>query len=387
MHFDAIDQQSEIVRSIEKLVEQHLPMSEQRQRDAESRPPYSLLSVLGDAGLLALPFAEHNEQPLAANWQTVALVQYTLGHRAWMLGSLYNRALGFGGMSIATYGSAKQREQLLPAITRGELLFALALTENAAGSDASAISCKATPTTGGFVINGSKAWISDAAHADYVIVAARTSGKSGSNTGITLFLVPRGTDGVQMTLLDKVGNHCLPSFDVQFDNAFVHESSVLGDVDRGFSHLMSTLHFARAGMAASVSGYAQFAMDVALEHAQTRVQFGRSIGNFQVIAHRLADMQMRVDQSWLIARELAYRIANNIDCRRQAAQAKVVATETLQYVSQHGMQILASSGYDKSSDMARIWRDSRLYSFGEGSNEIQRNIIARELGLNQVSIK
>jgi alkylation response protein AidB-like acyl-CoA dehydrogenase len=386
VHFGEIEEQGEIVRSIEKLVEQHLPMPAQRQRDTEADPPYALLSVLGDAGLLALPFNESASGQVQANpsdWQTVALVQHTLGRHAWMLGSLYNRAIGFGGMSVASYGSESQREKLLPQITRGELLFALALTENGAGSDASAISCKATRSDGGFVLNGSKAWVSDAKQADYIIVAARTSGSPGSNAGISLFLLPRGSEDVQMTVLDKVGNHCLPTYDVHFDNAFVDESSMMGELDRGFSHLMSTLHFARAGMAASVSGYAQFAVDIAIEHAKARVQFGRSIGNFQVIAHRLADMQMRVDQSVLLARELAYRIANGLDCRRQAAQAKVVATETLQFVTQHGMQILASNGYDNSSDMARIWRDSRLYSFGEGSNEIQRNIIARELGLKQ----
>lgn len=378
MRFWVSDEQQLMIRSLEQLAARHLPMTEQRRRDAEAAPPYELLPVLGEAGFLSLPFAE-KFGGLNAGWETVALVQYTLAHRAWALGSLYNRAIGFGGMSIATYGTEAQQQRLLPAIMRGELLFALALSEEHAGSDAAAISCRAKRTDNGYVLNGSKTWISDAQQADYMIVAARTSGTSGDSAGITLFLVPRGSAGVTTAPLDKVGNHCLPTFDVSFNNTPVDENSVLGEPDAGFSCLMRTLHFARAGMAASVSGYAQLAVDIALEHAQRRQQFGRPVGRFQAISHRLADMQICADQSWLMARELAWRIANGLPCRRQAAQAKVVATEALQTITQHGMQILASAGYDASSDMARIWRDARLYSFGEGSNEIQRNIIAREL--------
>ena len=378
--FGVTDEQEQIIRSIETLVARHLPMAEQRRRDASAEPPYELLQTLGEAGLLALPFS-NDFGGLDADWETVALVQHTLGYQAWMLGSLYNRSIGFGGMSIATFGNAEQKAALLPAIIRGELLFALALTESEAGSDASAINCSATKHDSGYILNGRKAWVSDANEANYIIVAARTSNKRGSHAGISLFLVPRSSDGLQLIALNKIGNHCLPCFDVIFDHTQVGEGALLGELDSGFSHLMSTLHYARAGMAASVSGYAQLAVDIAMEHANTRRQFGRAIGGFQAIAHRLANMQMRVDQSRLMARELAWYISRDIPCRRQAAQAKVVATEALQYVSQHGMQILASAGYDLTSDMARIWRDARLYSFGEGSNEIQRNIIAKELGI------
>ena len=144
---------------------------------------------------------------------------------------------------------------------------------------------------------------------------------------------------------------------------------------------MATLHYARAGMAASVTGAAQAAVDIALSHARERHQFGRPIGDFQVIQHRLVDMQMRVDQARLLAWQLGWLIGEGRPCRREASQAKIAATETLQFVTDHGMQILASAGYATESDMQRLWRDARLYSFGEGSNEIQRNIIARELGL------
>ena len=134
-------------------------------------------------------------------------------------------------------------------------------------------------------------------------------------------------------------------------------------------------------MAATVTGCAQAAVDCALAHAKERRQFGRAVAGFQAVRHKLADMQMRVDQSRLVVQHLAWLIANGRPCRREAAQAKIIATETLQYVTDHGMQILASAGYAAGSDMQRYWRDARLYSFGEGANEIQRDIVAKELGI------
>ena len=118
---------------------------------------------------------------------------------------------------------------------------------------------------------------------------------------------------------------------------------------------------------------------MALAHAKERIQFGKPLFANQVIRHRLADMQMRVDQSRLSVYHLAWMLSEGMDCKRQAAQAKIIATETLQFVTDHGMQILASAGYSIDSHMQRIWRDARLYSYGEGSNEIQREFVSREL--------
>lgn len=379
MEFGLTDDQKAILATIDRFVETHIPLSEQRRRDAARDPPYGLLRLMGEAGLIALPFPEAYGG-LSAPWETVALVQERFGWRAWMAGSLFNRTVGFGGLSLLTYGSEVQKAALLPRLIRGELLFALALTEDGAGSDAAAIRTTATRDGKGWRLDGCKRWISDAEAADFLVVVAREPGTAGPES-VTLFLAPKGLDGVSFRRIETVGNNCLPTFEVTFDAARLPADASIGGEGRGFRCLMSTLHFARAGMAAAVTGYAQFAVDLALEHARTRVQFGRPIGTNQAIAHRLADMQMRVDQSRAVARDLARRIAAGAEARRHAAEAKVIATEALQYVTHHGMQILASAAYDPASDMARIWRDARLYSFGEGANEIQRGIVARELGL------
>jgi len=369
-----------LLESLDRFLARHLPPEEARRRDAAHIPPYDLLPAMAGLGLFAIPVPEA-DGGLGLPWTKVALVQERLGRAAYMAASIYNRVVGFGAMSLLAYGSEAQKRDLLPRLIAGRLLVSLALTEPGAGSDAAALTTRARRAEGGWRITGRKVWISDAEGSDLMIVAARSDPDSRGPKGISLFLVPPATGGVAMTRLPKLGNNCMPSFDIGFDEAFVPEAALIGQEGDGFRHLMSTLHFSRASMAATTMGCAQGAVDAALAHARERVQFGKPIGGFQAIRFRLADMQMRVDQARLTVQHLAWLIATGRDCRRQAAQAKVIATETLQYVARHGMQIMASAGYAEESAMQRILRDSTLYTFGEGSNEIQRELIARELGL------
>jgi len=380
MDFQISDEQTQILDSVSRFIDRHLPIDEQIRRDEQFDPPYHLLKLMAEGGFLALPFSE-KYGGLGSGWDTVALVQEEMGRKGWMAGSLFNRAVGFGGMSLATYGSETQKSELMPKLINEGLLFALGLTEPQAGSDASAIITRARRKQDKWVINGLKTWISDAKEADFIVTVVRTKEGSVGHDGLSILLIPKGTKGVSFSSLPKLGNNVLPSYEVSFDNAEVPLESLMGEEGRGFAHLMSTLHYARAGMAASTTGAAQRAIDLTLDHVKNRQQFGRPIGKFQVIQHKLADMQMRVDQSRMAAWHLAWLIREDLPARRNAAQAKVIATEALQFVTRQGMQMLASTGYMGGNELQRLWRDAQLYSFGEGSNEIQRNIIAKELGL------
>jgi alkylation response protein AidB-like acyl-CoA dehydrogenase len=366
--------------AVDKFMARHMAPDETRRRDAAHIPPYDLLPLMGAAGFLGLPVPE-THGGLGLDWRAVALVQERLAYHAYAVGSIFNRVVGFGAMSVLGYGSDEQKNELLPRIVNGNCLIALAMTESQAGSDAGAIRTRATRGAKGWILHGSKTWISDADGADYLLVAARTDPHSKGARGISMFLVPRRQSGIAMTGISKVGNNCMPSWEIAFDSVHVPDSALMGEVGHGFRHLMSTLHYSRASMAATVTGCAQAAVDLAIAHARERRQFDRPIGEFQVIRHRIADMQMRVDATRLVVHNLAWLISRGRDTRRLASQAKVQATECLQFVTDHGMQILASAGYAADSDMQRYWRDARLYSFGEGSNEIQRDIIAKELGL------
>ena len=380
MDFGLDDEQRALLESVDRMLAQHLPPEDVRRRDRAHEPPDFLLKHYADLGLLAIPFPE-KYGGLDGAWRTVAVAHERLGYHAGMAASLYGTTLGFGGMSIYTYGSEAQRDALLPKIIAGELRFSLGLTEPGAGTDAGALITRARRGDGGWIVNGRKTWISGADEADYIVTACRTTPGSEGNRGISMLLVPRGAKGIHMTRLEKIGNNCLTSWDIAFEDVFVPDDGLLGDAGDGFKHLMSTLQFSRSGQAANAIGQSQCAVDIAIAHVKERVQFGRPLGKFQSVAHRIADMQTRVDQARFILYHLAWLIDQDARCRKEAAQAKMVASECLQYVTNHGMQLLASTGYAIESDMQRMWRDSRLYTFGEGANEIQRDIIAREVGL------
>lgn len=380
MDFGLTDEQRALLDSVDRMIAQHLPPEEMRRRDQAHEPPDFLLKPYAELGLLAIPFPE-KYGGLGGAWQTVAVAHERLGYHAAMAASLLGTTLGFGGMSVFTYGSEDQRQSLLPKIIAGDLRFSLGLTEPGAGTDAGALITRARRGDGGWIVNGRKTWISSADQADYIVTACRTTEGSTGNRGISMLLVPGGAKGIHMTPLEKIGNNCLSSWDIAFEDVFVPEEGLLGDEGDGFKHLMSTLQYSRSGQAANAIGQSQRAVDIAIAHVKEREQFGRPLGKFQSVAHRIADMQTRVDQARFILYHLAWLIDQGARCRKEAAQAKMVASECLQYVTHHGMQLLASAGYTTESDMQRLWRDSRLYTFGEGANEIQRDIIAREAGL------
>jgi alkylation response protein AidB-like acyl-CoA dehydrogenase len=335
---------------------------------------------MGELGLLGLPFPSRYGG-MEQDWRSVALVNERLAYHAGIASTLFATTVSFGGMSLMTFASEQQRQTLLPRLVQGQARFALALTESGAGSDAAALSTHAQRVQEGWRIHGRKVWISNADAADHLVVACRTTLGSTGTEGISLFLVPRHTPGIHMSLLEKVGHNCMPSWDIGFDDVVVPEDALFGQEGMGFKHVLSTLQYSRAGQAANSIGQAQRAVELARDFAQHRIQFGRPIGNFQVIQHKLADMQVRVNQARLCLYQLAWLIARKRPCRLEAAQAKLVASEAFQFVTRKGLQIMASHGYAMESDMQRMWRDAGLFTFGEGTSEIQRNLIAREMGL------
>ncbi len=380
MDFSISGEQRALLDSVDRMMARHLPPEEVRRRDQAHDPPDFMLTRFAELGLMAIPFpAEYGG--LEGSWVSVTLVQERLAYQAGMAASLYGTTLCFGGMSLLGYGNAAQKSALLPRLINGELRFSLALTEPGAGSDAGALVTRAERVEGGWRINGRKTWISNADQADYLVTACRTEKGSSGSRGVSVFLVPRGADGIAMTQLQKVGNNCLTSWDIGFDEVFVPDTALFGEEGDGFRHMMATLHYSRSGQAGNALGQAQRAVDIAAAHVKERVQFGQRLSAFQVVRHRLADMQTRVDQARLMLYRLAWLIDRGERCRKEAAQAKMLASDCLQYVTHHGMQLLASAGYAADSDMQRMWRDGRLYTFGEGANELQRDIIAREMGL------
>lgn len=380
LDFSITDAQQEILRSIDKFMEQNLPPEEVRRNDLAHSLPDGLLKGFGDLGILALPFPE-KYGGLDGDWSTVVLIQERLGRHAAIAAALYSITVDFGGMSLMKGGTETQREALLPKLIAGDLQFSLALTESQAGTDAAALITRATRTDNGWIIRGRKVWISCADTASLLVTPCRTTPGSTGKDGITMLLVPRDAVGIDMTPIAKIGTNSMISFDISYDDVEVGHDAVLGTVDDGFRVLMSTLQYSRSGQAANAIGQAQAAVDLAAAHLKEREQFGRPLSQFQVLRHRLVDMQMRVDQARFVVYDLAWRISRGERARKESAAAKIIASEALQYVAHHGMQMMASAAYAAESDMNRYWRDARLLTFGEGANEMLRDLMAREMGL------
>ena len=357
-----------------------IPPAEVIRRDAEHVPPYDYIPQLAALGLIGAPVPE-SVGGLGLPWSLFCVMQERIAYRAQPIASILNRLITFGVLPIVQFGTDAQKQTLIPQLLAGEALVSLALTEPGAGSDARAVATRAERHGNSWRITGRKTWISDADAASHLLTLCRIAGSDAPGDGLAAFLVPRHAPGVSMTVLPKVGNNCMPSYDIGFDGVTVEAADMLGEPGQGFAAITGTLRYSRASLSATVIGSAKAALDLALRHAGERVQFGRPLSAFQVIRHRLVDMRLEIRKAELMVRELARLLDEREPADEQAAMTKIVATEMFQYVTDHGMQILASAGYAAESPMQRYWRDARLYSFGEGANEIQREIVARHMGL------
>lgn len=271
---------------------------------------------------------------------------------------------------------------LVPTI-RGEKVDCLAMTEPNAGSDVRSMKCRAERDGEYFVINGSKHFISHADMADYVIlfVASGVEETSrGAKKKITSFLVDMGTPGFSVeTGYNSVSHRGYHNFILNFDNCRVHESQVLGEVDHGFDVANEWLGATRLSVAAMCLGRAERALQIATEWAATREQFGQTIGKFQGVSFKLADMSMELQAAELLTLRAAWNDSQGKMTNSDAAMAKLKATEMLAMVSDEAIQILGGMGLMDELPLERIWRDHRVERIWDGTSEIQRHIISRSL--------
>ena len=271
---------------------------------------------------------------------------------------------------------------LIPTI-RGEKVDCLAMTEPNAGSDVRSMQCRAEKDGDFFVINGSKHFISHADMADFVILFA-ASGSEETSRGvkkkITSFLVDIGTPGFSVEPgYNSVSHRGYHNFILNFDNCRVHESQVLGEVDHGFDVANEWLGATRLSVASMCLGRAERALQIAIEWAATREQFGQTIGKFQGVSFKLADMSMELHAAELLTLRAAWKDTKGEMTNSDAAMAKLKATETLAMVSDEAIQILGGMGLMDELPLERIWRDHRVERIWDGTSEIQRHIISRSL--------
>src|SRR3954447_14608780 len=284
------------------------------------------------------------------------------------------------GAAFERYGTEEQKQEILPGIVGGAVE-SIAMSEPGAGSDVGALQCRAARSNGGYVINGQKTWISEAHLADHVLVVCRTDSSGSKHDGLTMLSVPRGAEGMEIRPIETMGGEVVN--DVFFTDCHVDADRLLGEQDKAWMQLMAGLNVERLILAALMLGTAQRAFDDLLAYVREREQFGRPIGSFQALKHRIADLGTEIECCRLLTYDVAQRVDANPGAMfpREASMAKLKVTETAKRVALEGMQMMGGYGYATEYDMEGHVRTTLVSTIYGGTSEIQREIIGKSYGL------
>ena len=344
--------------------------------EAESRFPREKFRLLGKSGLLGLPYPERWGGS-GVSYEVYLQVLEEIA-TAWMTVAVGMSVHTLSCFPLAYYGTDEQREEWLPALLEGDLLGGYALSEPDAGSDAAALSTRAVRDGDEYVVTGTKAWITHAGQADFYTLMVRTSDDGGR--GITCLLADAATEGlVAGTPEHKMGLTGSPTAQLRLEGARVPVGRRMGDEGLGLRIALDALNSGRLGIAACATGLAQAALDEAVRYAAGRSQFGRPIIEFQGLEFLLADMAAAVESARATYLEAARRRDRGLPFRRQASIAKLVATDAAMRVTTDAVQVLGGAGYTRDFPVERYMREAKVPQIFEGTNQIQRMVIAREL--------
>jgi acyl-CoA dehydrogenase len=380
MIYGQTDEQLMIADTVRSFVEKEIYPHEdlvERTGEVPAEIAQEIKQKTLDLGFYACNFPE-SVGCAGLNHVEFALVERELGRGSMALNHFFGRPQN---ILMACEGEQVDR-YLMPAV-RGERMDALAMTEPGAGSDVRGMKCSAVRDGGDWVVNGTKHFISGADHADFIIVFIATGEDEtprGPKKRITTFLVDRGTPG--FTIRDgykSVSHRGYKNMILDFDDCRLPDAQVLGEVDGGFKVMNTWLYATRITVAAMSVGRARRAMDLVLPYTVERKQFGQSIGKFQGVSFKLADMITEIDAADLLTLSAAWRFDNKLPSNREIASAKLYATEMLARVTDESLQIFGGMGLMSDLPLERFWRDARVERIWEGTSEIQRHIISREL--------
>jgi alkylation response protein AidB-like acyl-CoA dehydrogenase len=340
------------------------------------RFPREELRMLGKSGLLSLPFPEEfggGGQPYEVYLQVIEELS-----RAWLAVGISVSVHALACYPMATAGSSDQQEEWLPRMLSGDTLGAYCLSEPHSGSDAAALSTRATRSGDSYVIDGSKAWITHGGVADFYSVMVRTSDDGAR--GITCLLVPADAQGLSAAPPErKMGANSSRTAGIHLDGVTVPLEARIGAEGAGFPIALSGLDAGRLGIAACAVGLAQAALDAAVSYARQRQQFGRPIGEFQGVSFTLADMAAAVSAARALYLDAARKRDAGLDYGPQAAMAKLVATDTAMRVTTAAVQVHGGYGYTRDFPVERYFREAKVLQIVEGTNQIQRMVIGRSL--------
>jgi alkylation response protein AidB-like acyl-CoA dehydrogenase len=381
MNVSGLSEEQRMMREgVLDLLATHLPWEKVRKMDEAKEFPHQAYNALAEAGYLGIFYPE-SLGGVGGSYTDIAVFLETLGYYYTGIAQAVTTTAIYAGAHVAKFGSPELQQQIIPKIISGKAKLALAMSEPGTGSDVAGIKTHARREGNDLILNGNKVWITCAHVADYLVVITKTDTQAARHQGISTLLVDARAPGVTIKPLAMLGRRTTHANEVFFDNVRVPASNLIGSEGQAWKNIMKCLGVERMGLAAISSGHCFKITEYASDYAKQRIQFGKPISEFQVIQHKLVDMLIMAET----ARQSVYRVASLLDAGDPAVKetsiAKIVCTENNFRCADIGLQVLGGAGYSMEYDMQMFFRDSRVGPIGGGSNEIQRNVLAKQMDL------
>lgn len=346
--------------------------------------PRNLYTKAAGIGLLGLAYPEqYGGTPVDVFYKLIVAEEFARCGSGGVLASLNSHTIGLPPVVAA--GSPELKQRIVPDVISGQRIIALAVTEPSGGSDVASLRTSAVRDGDHYIVNGEKTFITSGMRADYFTTAVRTDPANRGAGGVSSLLIDGDTPGLTRTELKKMGWWASDTAHLHFDNCRVPVTNLLGQENKGFSIFMGNFNSERLFMSANAVGFAQLCLDEALAWARERKTFGEALSQRQVIRHKLMDMMMRIDAARALVYDLAYRIEHQCDdparLVARIAMAKVVSTQTMQFCADQAVQILGGMGYMRGTMSERIYREVKVMMIGGGSEEILKDLAARQMGI------
>jgi len=377
MDFELTEEHRMIARMVREFAEKEIaPRAEEI--DATDQFPDDLFRRMGELGILGIPFPEEYGGS-GGGYMSMVLALEEIARVSGSMAITLDAQTSLYCEPVYLFGSEEQKKKYLVPAARGEKIGAFGLTEPQAGSDAGATRTRAVRDGSQWIINGQKIFITNGSVADFAVITAKTDPEKGTR-GISAFIVEKGTPGFQPGRDEKkMGLKGSVTSELFFEDCRIPAENLLGKENEGFRQFLVTLDAGRVAIAAMAVGLAQGAFERATAYAKERVQFGQPIAEFQAIQWMIAEMATEIEAARLMVHRAAWLKEQGARFTKEAAMAKLLATETSERVCRKAIQVHGGYGYMREYAVERMYRDQRLCSIGEGTNEIQRLVIARQV--------
>lgn len=378
MDFALSEEHVELQRMLRSFFEKEAPTHVIAELDHNEEFPAEIYAKLAEMGLCGVTIAEeYGGNP--ADEISLCIIAEEMARAAGCLIYAYVPTVTFCAKGLQKFGTETQKKEILPRIADGTMRLAMGLSEPDAGSDLASLATKAVRDGDDFLVSGQKIFTTGADSSEYIFTFVRTNPSAPTTRAMSVLLIPVDADGVTVRSLRKLSGQGTHTCEVFFDNVRVPGENLVGELDGGAAIIFELLDGERIIVGAQGCGIGQGALDMALRHAAERRQFGQPIADFQAVGHMLADMATEIECARLITYRAAWKKQHGLPCTLDASMAKTFGSETGSRCATRGMQILGGYSYMVEYGMERYYRETKLNEIAGGSNQIQRNIILREL--------